>query len=347
MKDYDGTVKTVFKRINEYEAAKKSKRQMILKIAVPVSSILVVAIICLGVWKSGMFDNSKISKDDEKYTTDVSGDSENSIIDSGENTDTEKNSYKQDENDKEDNNKENNNIDNNIEENLPIIWNEAVGDTEDNTDEGMGEWNGKKVSSSLLEALNKDENVRIAVTALILKPDREYVYNGKKLQEYEEKVQNERQLYNKLKELLKLGDELKYGEALYLTGTPSGEKWIKELYLEVIAYFGEEMLAKYIVDGEFLKEKVENDIEEYGKGQAQSEYNLAYEECMNQTLKNAQNKLKEQNISFDEKVYNDYIIIYVTKDEFRELSIGDVENWYFGFAVKVDDMYVYDEGDLS
>lgn len=337
MKDYDGTVKTVFKRINEYEAAKKRKKQMILKIAVPVGSILVLAIICLGVWKSGMFDNSKISKDDEKYTTDVSGDSENSILNSGEkNTDMGENASKEDNNDKQDNKKEN----------LPIIWNEAVGDTEDNTDEGMGEWNGKIVSCSLLEALNKDENVRIAVTALILKPDREYVYNGKKLQEYEEKAQNERQLHNKLKELLKLGDELKYGEALYLTGTPSGEKWIKELYQEVVTYFGEEMLAKYIVDGEFLKEEVEDDIEKYGKGQAQAEYNLAYEECMNQTLKNAQNKLKEQNISFDEKVYNDYIIIYVTRDEFKELSLDDVENWYFGFAVKVDDIYVYDESDL-
>lgn len=342
MKDYDETVKTVFKKINEYEVAKKCKRQMILKIAVPVSSILVLAIVCLGVWKSGMFGNSKISKDNEKYTTDVSGDSENSFTASGENASTEENGDKQDENDKEDNSKE----DNKIEENLPIIWNEAIGDIEDNTDSGMGEWNGKKVSCSLLEVLNKDENVRIAITALNRKPDMEFAYNGKKLQEYEEKARNERQLHNKLQELLKLGDELKYGEALYLAGTPSGEKWVKELYLEVVAYFGEEMLAKYIVDGEFLKEEVENDIEEYGKAQAQAEYNLAYEECMNQTLKNAQNKLKEQNISFDEKVYNDYIIIYVTKNEFKELSLDNLENWYFGFAVKVDDMYVYDESDL-
>ena len=240
MKDYDETVKTVFKKINEYEAAKKCKRQIILKIAVPVSSILVLAIICLGVWKSGMFGNSKISKDDEKYTTELTSDNENSILNSGEkSTDMGEVASKEDNNDKQ----------HNKEENLPIIWNEAIGDIEDNTDEGMGEWNGKKVSSSLLEALNKDENVRIAVTTLNRKPDMEFIYKGKSLQEYEEKARNERQLHNKLQELLKLGDDLKYGEALYLTGTPSGEKWIKELYQEVVTYFGEEMLAKYIVDG--------------------------------------------------------------------------------------------------
>ena len=48
-----------------------------------------------------------------------------------------------------------------------------------NTDSGMGEWNGKKVSSSLLEVLNKDENVRIAVTTLNRKPDMEFIYKGK------------------------------------------------------------------------------------------------------------------------------------------------------------------------
>lgn len=68
-------------------------------------------------------------------------------------------------------------------------------------------------------------------------------------------------LYDKLGHLLKLGDMLKYGEALYTTGTPDGEKWSQELYEQKVAIIGEDIIAKYIVDGEFLRDKVEADME--------------------------------------------------------------------------------------
>ena len=68
------------------------------------------------------------------------------------------------------------------------------------------------------------------------------------------------QLYEKLAQLLKQGDMLKYGEALYTTGTPDGEKWTKELYEQRVEFFGEDLLSKYIVDGEFLRKSVESDM---------------------------------------------------------------------------------------
>ena len=68
------------------------------------------------------------------------------------------------------------------------------------------------------------------------------------------------QLYEKLAQLLKQGDSLKYGEALYTTGTPDGEKWTKELYEQRVEFFGEDLLSKYIVDGEFLRKSVESDM---------------------------------------------------------------------------------------
>ena len=68
------------------------------------------------------------------------------------------------------------------------------------------------------------------------------------------------QLYDKLGQLLKQGDSLKYGEALYTTGTPDGEKWTKDFYEQRVDFYSEEFLAKYIVNGEFLRDKVVSDM---------------------------------------------------------------------------------------
>lgn len=70
------------------------------------------------------------------------------------------------------------------------------------------------------------------------------------------------QLYDKLGQLLKQGDSLKYGEALYTTGTTDGEKWTKDFYEQRVDFYGEEFLAKYIVNGEFLRDKVVSDMAE-------------------------------------------------------------------------------------
>ena len=86
------------------------------------------------------------------------------------------------------------------------------------------------------------------------------VYNGKTISEYEAEADNAEQLINRLGELLKIGDELKYGEALYKTGTPDGKKWAKQLYDETVEHIGKEVLSTYSVNGEFLKEKLSPDM---------------------------------------------------------------------------------------
>ena len=63
--------------------------------------------------------------------------------------------------------------------------------------------------------------------------------------------------------LLKEGDALKYGEALYTTGTPEGERWAKTLYDERVAYYGMEFLARYIVEGELMTETLEREAQQY------------------------------------------------------------------------------------
>lgn len=88
-----------------------------------------------------------------------------------------------------------------------------------------------------------------------------FVYNGKSCAQYEEEYQESKKLVEKLQDLLKEGDALKYGEKLYTTGTPDGEVWSEKKYNErTQKYYGEKILKSYIVNGEFLKQELENDI---------------------------------------------------------------------------------------
>ena len=159
-----------------------------------------------------------------------------------------------------------------------------------------------------------------------------YIYNGKTLSEYEREADNEDIEFGKLSQLLKWGDELKRGEDLYKTPGPDGTKWAKEFYDEKVKFFGEDFLAKYIVDGEFLKEKVEADIQNY-KHTCRTEYDVAcdayYEYIVEETIK----KLEKENINYERNVSREfYLIIYVTADEFEKLSLDNV--LLFGLATK-------------
>ena len=106
-----------------------------------------------------------------------------------------------------------------------------------------------------------------------------FVSSGAKTEtDNNETVISEAQLYDKLGQLLKDGDSLKYGEALYTTGTPDGEKWTKDFYEQRVEFYGEEFLAKYIVNGEFLRDKVVSDMAEITSKEGNSELNAAAED---------------------------------------------------------------------
>ncbi len=101
----------------------------------------------------------------------------------------------------------------------------------------------------------KNKNSLIAIS-VGFKLDEKFVYNRKSLAEYATEADGERLLYDKLSSLLKVGNELKYGGDLYTVGTPDGKKWAKKLYQKTVADLGEDLISKYIVNGEFLKEKL-------------------------------------------------------------------------------------------
>lgn len=213
-----------------------------------------------------------------------------------------------------------------------ILWN-AYSEVQD---AGFTEWNGKTITLSLYDALsdtkNNDSLIAIGVGFEI---DTNFVYNGKSLAEYALEADAERLLCGKLGQLLKLGDSLKYGDALYKTGTPTGEKWSKELYDETVETIGKDLIAKYIVDGEFLVEKLEADIAACGENK---QCLVAYEEARNAFCRSAVNEavktLDEKNIKYE--IRNETgLVFFVTADEFVFLHLDNVS--HFEFASKDDD----------
>ena len=128
--------------------------------------------------------------------------------------------------------------------------------------EGLHEWNGKhyvtyRLSTALDNALESD------VFAIRIRPhpDTDYVFEGRTLGDYYLEMGNEQDLPEKLQQLLKEGEDLKYGDKLWQEGNAEGIKWYKSLYDERVEFYGEELLSKYIVNGEFLSEQLEADIE--------------------------------------------------------------------------------------
>lgn len=203
-----------------------------------------------------------------------------------------------------------------------VIWGSSY---DASMDMGYIEWNGKRITLSLYDAVSdeKAKNSLIAVGVGFEQND-SFVYKGRSLAEYSAEAENEHLLCNKLGELLKSGDSLKYGDALYKTGTPAGEKWAKELYEETVERLGADLLAKYIVDGEFLKEKLESDIEEC------AEYRpcrVAYEEACKAYCRSAVDAAIEQaeNKNIRHEIRNGTEpVLYVTADELSSLDIDNV-----------------------
>lgn len=215
---------------------------------------------------------------------------------------------------------------------LPIVWAEG----EPVTDYYI-EWNGKDIHSRLWDALEKDEtndNSLFAVSAYFGKNDGQFVYKGKTLTQYVEESGGKK--LENLRQLLKLGDSLKYGEALYQSGTPDGEKWAKEYYDGIVSDFGEDFLAEYIVDGVFLKDKVLQDIPEAEKEleTAQSEFLQACAAYRVHVYKGTLKKLESQGLNYELDENSGHLILYLTKEEFANLTLDNMSDWRFYHASK-------------
>lgn len=297
MKNSNEMVNSLFERRERYKAEQKKKRKRMMGIATSLCCMCLAALLGIGVWQSGLFDITQPPV--------VNGN--NSTLQGT---------------DKADPTNPGNNVSAGIPD-APIIWGDANSESQDM---GFCTWegkDGKRVTLSLHNVLTdeKNKNCLIAI-GVSFELDNEFVYNGKTISEYEAEADNAEQLINRLGELLKIGDELKYGEALYKTGNPNGIKWAKQLYDETVERIGKDVLSTYIVDGEFLKDKLEADIAAYdASASARNAWYEAIEVYYKFIANETAEKLKEQNVNCEVRKG---LVVYLTVDEFSILEIENV-----------------------
>ena len=191
-------------------------------------------------------------------------------------------------------------------------------------------WTNKIIGYSLYTAFENTpaDSVMEIKASPYLSDD--FVYGGKTLGQLQDEAYAELHYPEKLLMLLKEGDDLKYGEALCQTGNAEGIKWARSLYDEKVAFYGQELLDKYIVGGVFLKEQLEAEIaESQFSDAAQRTYNAACEACRNEYFEGAKNQLSRQGISFELRSGANYIIIYASRNQFGDMTLDGADDWYY------------------
>ena len=322
-------------RLNNYdEDCKEIKKRQKSKRAISAvsSCVAVPVIVCLYLFSTGALslNNSVLQNHTDVISEDKEA-SENGVTenksektDDGENTKTGDDVNSTDESehnsDKEAVTKsgsENKGADNSQSSDCCIFW-----------------WKNKiKMYGALYWAINENPEGRFNIVALyrpVTSDVTSFVYDGETLAELAIAAYDEEYMPLKMEELLKFGEDLKYGDALYKTGTPSGEKWDKGFYEERIAYFGEEMLGKYIVDGTFLSDELKKDIAGFDDYTAREKYKKAYNAYLETVLPAAANQLSKNNIKCERAAYmNNGLTFTASADELENLPLNDLENWYF------------------
>lgn len=150
------------------------------------------------------------------------------------------------------------------------------------------------------------------------------------------KLQSELRLcWNKmfaLNELYQMRDLLKYGEALYTTGTPDGVKWTEDQYRYTLTYVGADAVEKYFVDGQFQHQLWQRDVQALEKKIADLAGRVevlvaAYEE---QYLKKDLAKFIRAGVCAETK--NGSIYLFATKGELEQLRVLGRSKYLLTFA---------------
>ena len=191
------------------------------------------------------------------------------------------------------------------------------------------------VSGALYYAISENPEGTFRVTAYYRPATAEitdYTYEGKTLSEWAIASEDSRFTLQKMHELLKQGEELKYGSALYETGMPDGIKWDKNFYEERIKYFGP-LIDKYIVNGEFLHEQLSKDIAEYDSETAVDKYARAYNSYLEKIMPSVVQKLTQNGISCERAAYSvNGVTFTVTAQQLENIPLDDLEDWSFDLA---------------
>ena len=302
MKNYDELTKDLLKRRDSYVAEQKRKRKTAMRVATSFCSICLVALIGFGVWNTTEIQPPTVINN--------SGNSENNSAIKNNATEIPENSTT------------------NIPENdaTKIIW----ADSANQDNEGIKGINGNWMSYGLHNAFEGASKTDVFAVLARPKEDFTFQYEGKSIEEYYLAMDEEKGLPGKLRQLSKHGDALKYGEALYTTGTPNGERWTKGLYEKRVRFYGEDILNQYIIDGEFLKDKLEADIV---KAENSNNATLAYKEAKNAYLTDLAQTIKGE-FPTEVNAEQEALIMYMTRNTFYSFTEENISEWIFEFASK-------------
>lgn len=212
-----------------------------------------------------------------------------------------------------------------------IIWYVDKGGA--SSESAWMEWNGMKLSNELYDAVLKTESDRYLAVTIIYDNDEylnRFLYEGKSYAEHKEELESLRQLTDKYQALAKQADMLKYGELLYTEGPPNGRKWTKEYYDKVVASFGKEFLSEFIVDGEFLAEKLEDAMEENQNKIKEKEKII--DPMLKAYHESSAPRIAEAFSQYAVTVKNGRAYLFITPAEFETINVDNITDYYFDLA---------------
>lgn len=316
MKTCDEMVNSLLQRREQFLLEQRQKRKTAAKITAAGGSCALAAVIGVGVWNSGMLRDKKT----------IHPDNSSAISDSSFSASDEQ---------------ENSTVQIPVSPTAPdfssVIWAEngsgSVSEFVEAADHETIELNGKCIYPSLSKAFEKygDDSV-FAIAAMCYGYDENFVYNGKTLAEYEAEEKKLLEKAELLKHLLYgIFYENKDGKYFKIIDGKPFEQHIAEL--------PEDIRREYIVDGVFLKDKAEKDMNDTFEkfDVAMEAYEQARCACRAYIVKTAAEQITAQGIycemmySFDSPYL---LVIFATKDELAALTFDGMQKWRFTLAEK-------------
>ncbi|MGM9643439.1 MAG: hypothetical protein ACI3XI_09545 [Eubacteriales bacterium] len=196
-------------------------------------------------------------------------------------------------------------------------------------------WNGWSMKSSLYDVLNRADDTDF-IAVIVKKNDsadlNAFEYKGTTLVQLRAESDELDLLAHKLIDFHKEGEWLKYVELLYTTGTPDGVTWSKPHYDERVAFYGEDFIAKYIVDGEVQTELLNEDY-------------VACQIRICEKLKEINELLKAYHESYVDDLedvfvssgtctiaHNGSVFLFVRKDELAKLNVEGKKDYMLSLA---------------
>ena len=314
MKTSEQMVSDLFDRRETYRTEQKQKRKAALRVAVPAAAFCLAAAVGVGVWLGTGNSSVPTVADNDKATSTLTGtasEREVPVPELG---------------------------DGGIDPIHPLgigTGTSAGNGGGDNgtytADYNMVSWRNKTgVHHALAEALAAaapNEKIAILCHPAI---DYDFVYGGKTIARHYKDFCDAKLLVERMLTLLKLGDDLKYGEALY-TGNAEGDtstvtsytqtrpSWDKNFYEETVESLGADLLSKYIVDGAFRREALERDLAEAEKSTAAED---AYKAALAAFYEKRASELA--GVTADPEHFG--LIMEMTPDEFEAFDPGPEPN---------------------